>query len=50
MRITFELDLDEILAWAGPEQFPLNVSARGCLTRLAPLASLGVLGSLELYL
>ena len=34
MRITFELEIDEILAWAGPEHFPLNVSARGCRTRL----------------
>ena len=34
MRITFELEIDEILACAGPEHFPLNVPARGCRTRL----------------
>ena len=42
--------LGEILACAGPEHFPLNTSARGCLARLAALASLGVLRSLELCL
>ena len=34
MRITFELEMDEILAWAGPEHVPVKVSARGCRTRL----------------
>ena len=33
MRITFELEIDEILAWADPEHFALNVSAPGCCTR-----------------
>ena len=38
IRITFELEIDEILTWAGPEHFPLNVSARGCRTRLTAWA------------
>ena len=33
MRITFELEIDEILAWADPEHFALIVSAPGCCTR-----------------